>query len=202
VVGVPIAANVGRELIMWAAISESESITRVLLNHGAYVQAITNVGGTALHRAVEGNNEKVIRVLLESCAERNVPNRDRTATPLSIATRKGVERIMRILLEAGAFLDVHLKSGITAFANAVVYPTVRDPMRLLLEFRADPNDRDSHEKTAYEARVGNMATMIKLIQIARLDVTDDYGEAIIHAAISTPNDDTGGELLQALLQLS
>jgi len=80
---------------------ESPEKVRLLLKHGAPVNAIGPRGRTALHYAAAGGHAAVIRVLLEHGAETAL--RDESgATPLALARAGGKTAAVNVLRQAGA----------------------------------------------------------------------------------------------------
>jgi hypothetical protein len=77
------------------------NVARLLLEHGADVDALTDDGLTPLHMAVESGRVEVARVLLEHGA--NVGAEDNEGkTPFQIASAGGNDEIMKLLSEHGA----------------------------------------------------------------------------------------------------
>ena len=175
----------------------------LLLENGADLHSRTELGATPLHSAVDANKDSVVRTLLSHNAEVDaLDGTDGTGqlTPLRLATSKSNEVIMRLLLEAGAKAGFRTKSGRTAFDKAVKLKT-DGPTRLLLEFGADPNQKDDLGQTPlhYASMAGSLVNVSTLIPIARVQAIDHYGRTVLHAAIMAPEKSERKEVVESLL---
>ena len=190
--------TVGGTALIWAAIGGSVAIVTLLLSHGADVRCRTGDGATPLLKAIDANNEGVVSILLQHDPELNAL--DSWRTPLNAAASKANERIMRMLLEAGALPDFQNKTGATALFRAVRRKTV-GPTRLLLEFGADPNRKYLGGKTPLHdaARFGNLAIVSTLMPLALPQAVDDHGETVLHTAVTLRNEEKEGEVIRFLL---
>ena len=116
----------GQTALMWASSEGHPDVVRVLLEHGADVHARTTAPGPANRR---------MRYFV----------RTPTAlafTPLLFTARVGDTASMRLLLEAGADVNVVAHDGLSALALATVRGHVSAAM-LLLKWGADPNLADA-----------------------------------------------------------
>ncbi|KAJ7242059.1 ankyrin repeat-containing domain protein [Mycena rebaudengoi] len=89
--------------------AKNEAIARILLKHGADVNAVGGWYGTALHKASCLGMEERVRLLIEHGANIEARGGSDEGTALQVAAFRGKERTARILLENGA--DVHAKGG-------------------------------------------------------------------------------------------
>lgn len=71
-------------LILAAAKGHAE-VVRLLLDHGAHINATDHTGWTALHAAVYGGHVEVVRLLLERRAQLHQPNHWYLASPITLA---------------------------------------------------------------------------------------------------------------------
>ncbi|KAF3906064.1 Ankyrin-3 [Orbilia brochopaga] len=89
--------------LIWAIISDSERVTRCLIDHGANVNV--NIDGwTALHWAVVRSRTSLVKLLLENGAEVNLGD-EHKQTPLILAAARGLPDIASMLLSYGACLE-------------------------------------------------------------------------------------------------
>lgn len=141
--GVPAAAGEledAAERGQWARV-------RALLAAKADVRAAQPDGMTALHWAVQANQEEITAALLAAGADANAANRY-GITPLWLAATNGSAAVTRRLLAAGAQVDAALPHGETALmaAGRTGEP---ETIRVLLQAGANPNARESgHGETA------------------------------------------------------
>jgi uncharacterized protein len=161
----------GETALMTAARTGKVEAVRVLLARGARVDAReTWRGQTALMWAAAQNHPDVVRELLARGADVNarsaVQNWERQTTeeprekwlppggltPLLFAARQGSLESLRVLVEAGADVNVADPAGISATLSAVINGHY-DAAALLLEKGADPNLADSDGRTALYAAV-------------------------------------------------
>ena len=73
-------------------------------------------GEAPIHKAAENGHDKVVSLLLEAGADKDIKNNDGDAT-LHLATREGYDKIVSLLLEAGADKGIKNKSGANLSAS-------------------------------------------------------------------------------------
>lgn len=112
---------------------------KLLLAHGAQVNAKNAEGGTPLLVAIERHNDEVVECLLANGAN---PNDKLLAPPglnaLCMAAQRGYLRILKALLDAGANTNARAGDGSTPLINAA-FKGHSDAARTLLEYGADKN---------------------------------------------------------------
>jgi len=102
-----------------ADMAEQQNWTAVkhLLESGAAANAAQSGGMTALHWAVFHNHQLSAELLLKAKANPNVPTRY-DVTPLTIASRAGKVKLMKVLLAAGGDARTKLPGGETLLMMA------------------------------------------------------------------------------------
>ncbi|WP_447983493.1 ankyrin repeat domain-containing protein [Nitrospira sp. Nam74] len=71
-------------LILASAKGHSE-VVRLLLDHGAHINATDHTGWTPLHAAIYGGHAEVVQLLLERGAQMDQPNHWYLASPITLA---------------------------------------------------------------------------------------------------------------------
>ena len=93
---------------------------------------------TALHNAVIGGDERVVRDLISSGEQVDAQDVRHHFTPLHLACQKANVNIVKILLDNGANTDLHDVFG----ATPIHYASTEDHaevMNVLLDHGCDPN---------------------------------------------------------------
>ncbi|RFU80736.1 pfs, nb-arc and ankyrin domain [Trichoderma arundinaceum] len=153
----------GRTPLLRAAENGHEAIVRLLLKHGADIEAKDSVNGTALNIAASHGYDAVIMPLLESGADTEA--RVKGNTSLHKAVSGGYEAIVRLLLDAGANFESQAFKGETPLSIAA-FKGHESIFRLLIESGADIKSKDFQRKTALHraASMGHEAIVMLLIE--------------------------------------
>ena len=160
----------GSTALMRAAHRGYEKTAKLLLEHGADVNAKDKDGATALMLATSHGHENTARLLLEHGADVNAKNTNKVETytdrqgvvyevgssALMIAAKGGRNEIAKLLLEHGADVNAKNNAGESALLNAISaihrlygnYEKGNEMVRLLLEHGADANAKDNNGMTA------------------------------------------------------
>ena len=107
--------------------AENVDMVKVLLDHGADVNAQDSLGNTALTLAVNYGHAEIVKVLLDNGADANLRRKDGPTALLAACQRRSVDMV-KMLLEKGA--DVNEKSYMGDLANLM-------GMRTALNFAQD-----------------------------------------------------------------
>ena len=111
----------GEERVLQQAVRDgSEPLVRILLEHGADVNAANAVGSTALHTAAAGcASDGVLRALLAAPGVQLEARDKMGCTALHLAAADGAASRVRLLLEAGASVAARNNSGFTPLVDIV-----------------------------------------------------------------------------------
>jgi ankyrin repeat protein len=126
------------EFALWGDIKNQGPCLRLLLAHGAKVNALGNLGETPL--GLGSWSADCVRILLENGAKVNAAN-SRGETPLIVAAWRGTDETVTLLLDAGADPNAHTSDGWTPLMFAVIHRTPQ-AVRALLNGGAQVNKRN------------------------------------------------------------
>jgi hypothetical protein len=133
------AVNQGRTLRVRLMITQGVDVNEV--DRGYYSR-------TALHVAVERNNLKMVKMLLNAGADLKIRDQYQN-TPLMNINWSTTPEIIQIFSQYGADLNTRNRSGQTALMNAARVGNIK-AVRALLESGADVSLRDNYGKSALE----------------------------------------------------
>ncbi len=86
----------GRRALNWAALANSVPALRVLLAHGATINATNLTGFTAAHHAAEAGSADAMKFLIASGADVTIPNTD-GRLPIDTARANGHVEVIQLL---------------------------------------------------------------------------------------------------------
>ena len=115
-----------------AAVMNNVPIARLLLNHGARLDAVTDGGFTPLHWAVSRDATATTRFLLESGADHNAAT-PKGITPLHWAASKNAVNAVRMLIAVGADPKAKTDEGMTPLHWAVLSGSAEEASHILAE---------------------------------------------------------------------
>ena len=139
----PLLALAGREDGHGAA-----PCARLLLDHGALLEATLSDGATALFLACQNGHVGLARLLLERGADVNVRRlHDDDCTPLIIASARGYDAVVRLLLEHGADVDSAASDDGSTALHSASSEGHESVVRALLDHGASTRALDSEGNT-------------------------------------------------------
>ncbi|XP_072548231.1 ankyrin repeat and protein kinase domain-containing protein 1 [Salminus brasiliensis] len=137
----------GYTALIVALLRKFYDICTLLTDHGADVNLGDQDLWTPLHFAVQGGDDRAVRMLLDNKAAADSKDKDGW-TPLHLAAQNGHEGVVRLLLPRLASVDEQEEmTGRTALHMACMYGYLNIG-KLLLAKGADPNKTDADQATA------------------------------------------------------
>ena len=103
-------------------------MVQLLVELGADPNALDVDGRNAMHHAAQSDEPAAARLLINKgvAIEKQDPYQ---YTPLHLAAREGNERLVKVLLDAGADINATIDVGFTAVDLADRYPSLQDYLR-------------------------------------------------------------------------
>lgn len=144
-------------------------LTKFLITNGANVNSLMQDGVSLIGYAIAQNNMDLLQILIENGANVNYTNGDSWAdTPLQMASRLGLDNVVRILLTRNADINAVDMNGNTALHTAALNSQL-SIVKLLLE--KNPN-------LDIQNKVGNTALHLAVIS-GNIDIV---GELVLKGA--------------------
>jgi ankyrin repeat protein len=133
-------SQAGQTALMWAAAEKHPEIAKVLIDHGADINARTKTGFTALTFAAQSGDVKSAEMMIAAGANVNEATLD-GITPLLRASASGQESVLLLLLNKGADPNASDVNGYTALHFSAARRNRVESVRALLVHGAKPNAR-------------------------------------------------------------
>ncbi|KAK9443465.1 NACHT and Ankyrin domain protein [Metarhizium brunneum] len=179
----------GNGPLIWAIHGEQETLVRLLLGKGAYIQATGKYKNSmALSVASQRGFKEIVELLLEKSADINARESD-GSTALMTATMNRHDTVMELLLAKNADINAKNIHGRTALCMAAGLGD-EVVVKMLLEHKADVNAKDLCGKTALliAAELGEEAIVkILLEHKANVNAQDKHGNTALLVATFAAN---------------
>ncbi|XP_034251058.1 ankyrin repeat domain-containing protein 17 isoform X2 [Thrips palmi] len=171
--------------LMEAASAGHVDIVKLLINHGADVNAQSSSGNTPLMYGCAGGYSEVVKVMLEAGA--NVEDHNENGhTPLMEAASAGKVAVAKVLLDHGAGINTHSNEFKESALTLACYKGHLDMVRFLLEEGADQEHKTDEMHTALmEASMDGHVEVAKLLLDSGAQVnmpTDSFESPLTLAA--------------------
>lgn len=138
-----------------SAVGKFDSVANIIYHRPDLINAYSEDGFTPLGLACYFEKEDVARYLLLKGADPNIPSRNGSNVyPINSSVAANNADITKILLEAGAMVNVAQSSGVTPLHSAAHHGNI-EILILLLEAAADITAKTGGGKTASEVAAGN-----------------------------------------------
>jgi ankyrin repeat protein len=163
--------------------------TRMLLKHGANIDARDEVGNTPLILAASHGATQVVKVLLEKGANMEAADNygntplDGAACNCAIATMPSTYEIMELLVEKGANVNVTNHEGNTPLMSAAGWARI-DHARFLLDHGAPVNMKNNKGDTALHILLSQRG--FDVIELVEMLLAHDANPGIRNNAGETP----------------
>jgi ankyrin repeat protein len=162
--------------LMLAATRGLSELVDVFLDAGAEVDHCTELGHSALTRAIDNNHPNIVRRLISAGCEFNKSFGDHHISPLLLAVASENEDIVRILLENGVDVNARGCSENSVLCLAARYSSL-SLFRELVAAGAQIDAGDWFDQTPLsEAMYAKREDLVRLLLDARADASllDDY----------------------------
>ena len=178
-------------LLYQAVVNHNAPAAHLLLKTTVDVDAGPSSGWTALMRAAENGDAKLVNELLlyGACPSRPLASGQ---TALQIAAAEGHEEVVRILMKVAEDPDAQA-ALLLAVVNGHVAVT-----RMLLERGVDLSTRDAYGRTLLHRAAWNGCRAVAQLLLSKgisVDVKDDYGQTALHKAAACGEETMGWMLL-------
>ena len=162
-------------------------IVSLLLEAGAETNLKLNVY-TALYFATVENYHEVVELLLRFNADPNIPADIDGTTPLMIACSHRQKKIVKLLLQAGAYVDLQGKDsyGRQTALHTPAYDNATEILSLLLDAKANVNIQniDGYTPMHYICVNGNEEMVQRFLSAgADVNLCSHKGDSPLHAAV-------------------
>lgn len=190
-----------------AAAMNSCSVLRKLVNHRNAVNINARAGAAArtpLHEATDRASHEAMRILLSAGAQCDVRQSDTGWAPLVLAARRNDAVACKMLLDAGASVDLRSLTGWTAL-HAAIHVAAIDAVLALLDAGADANLVSGNGNTPLMMAVLHINPVMRTRLLARLLAVDGielhtrngYGDSAVDIAFRAHHLDAAEALLRA-----
>ncbi len=172
-----------------------EAVARLLLDHGAQIEAKDDMGRTPLYSAIElirADDEAVVRLLLDRGAQIEATDKY-GATLLCVAAELGDVTVARLLLDRGALVEAKDFEGYTPLHLTAQHDGTVAVAQLLLDRGAqiEAKDFDGYTPLHLTAQHEGAVAVAQLLldRGAQIGAKDRNGDMLLHMAVLYGLDD-------------
>ena len=188
-----------------------EPLTRLLLQEGAEVEAVSEHEVSALYKAAELGRDKVVKLLLDHGADKETTDKSKR-TAIFPAAQRNHRNTLSLLLDAGA--NVNKKDGDGQSVMLFLAAERKDKaakwgeeiIRMLLKTDIDLESKDKEGRTAllWSAAIGKelLAELLltgRLKNNANIKTTNSRGKTALHLAVENSHEKNRNALVKLLL---
>ncbi|PGH02527.1 hypothetical protein AJ80_08838 [Polytolypa hystricis UAMH7299] len=175
-------------VIRKAVLQGDSSMIRLLIEHGAHLEALKAHRPNVLHEAAKYNNLDIIQLLIDEGFDVNGRMAGDDRTPLHAAASAGAGRTIVFLLEVGADITARSKDGSTPLHAAMDRHDAPKSMRIariLLENGASINAKNNYGETPLMVSL-SVTCPGRLVQFllewgADIHARDNQGGTMLHS---------------------
>ncbi|KAK2025634.1 ankyrin [Colletotrichum zoysiae] len=161
----------GKTALHWACVAKDVEIVRILLDHGAPIEARDIIGRTPIWEAASvPDSHEILALLIERGAEIDSRDDGYARTPLHLAAYQGKASNVRSLLGFGADIEAKMTTGRTPLLSAIAYSQL-STLEILIEggARGDVVDTTTGEGILHLAARFAPPEMMRKLRDARLE---------------------------------
>lgn len=132
-------------------------------------------GWNALLYAIKAGNGRLVKAIIDEGADPNYVNEKQEMHTLFYAVDRNDTTIVKILMEGGANIDAHMKSGVTPLSHAIGFGK-NEVAKILLKNGAnfDIKDKNNHSAIDFALNYNNNELFELIVDHYMEDVTPDW----------------------------
>ncbi|EHK19775.1 uncharacterized protein TRIVIDRAFT_203361 [Trichoderma virens Gv29-8] len=166
--------------LLCATMNSNMDLVKLLVDNGADVNKSVGRKYTPVYGATHSQNTEIVQYLLSHNANPTLAC-SLGSTPMHVAAYQGSSEIVRLLAEAKADIDYCENSALMSAIH--IMSDSAEVLRILLEYGADINRKDSAGRTALDAAIVNNHPNIVKLMLSESKVKPDFSRERLLEAV-------------------